>query len=234
MTQTEKVPRHVAIVMDGNGRWAEARGLPRLAGHRAGAENLREILRAAVEFHIEVLTIYAFSTENWGRPREEIEGLFSILEWVIDRELDKLNQQGVQVRHIGELKRIPREVQRKVRHAIELTKGNSRLILNVAFDYGGRAEVVAALRRIIADNVPVDGIDEALVSSYLYTAGLPDPDMIIRTGGEMRVSNFLVWQGAYSEFYATPTLWPDFDREELRQAVEAYGRRERRFGLIPE
>jgi len=230
----KKVPRHVAMVMDGNGRWARARGLPRLAGHRAGTENLRRVLRTAVEFHIEILTIYAFSTENWGRPEEEVKGLLSILEWVIDRELAGLNREGVQLRHIGRLERIPPELLRKVRNAIELTKDNQQLILNVAFNYGGKAELVDAIRRIVSDGVPADRIDEALVSDYLYTAGLPDPDLIIRTGGEMRVSNFLIWQGAYAEFYVTPTLWPDFDREEMFKALEAFGRRERRFGLVPE
>ncbi|MCJ7736767.1 MAG: polyprenyl diphosphate synthase [Anaerolineae bacterium] len=231
--QLESVPRHVAVVMDGNGRWAQARGLPRLAGHRAGTENLRQTLRTAVEFGIEILTIYAFSTENWDRPEAEVRGLLSILEWVIDRELAELDKQGVQLRHIGQVDRLPSELVAKVRHAVEITKDNQRLILNVAFSYGGRAELVNAIQRIISDGVPADQVDEALVGDYLYTAGLPDPDLIIRTGGEMRVSNFLVWQGAYSEFYATPAFWPDFDREEMYKALKAYGCRERRFGLVP-
>ena len=231
--QLESVPRHVAVVMDGNGRWAQARGLPRLAGHRAGTENLRQTLRTAVEFGIEILTIYAFSTENWDRPEAEVRGLLSILEWVIERELAELDKQGVQLRHIGQVDRLPSELVAKVRHAVEITKDNQRLILNVAFSYGGRAELVNAIQRIISDGVPADQVDEALVGDYLYTAGLPDPDLIIRTGGEMRVSNFLVWQGAYSEFYATPAFWPDFDREEMYKALKAYGCRERRFGLVP-
>lgn len=231
--QLESVPRHVAVVMDGNGRWAQARGLPRLAGHRAGTENLRQTLRTAVEFGIEILTIYAFSTENWDRPEAEVRGLLSILEWVIERELAELDKQGVQLRHIGQVDRLPSELVAKVRHAVEITKDNQRLILNVAFSYGGRAELVNAIQRIISDGVPADQVDEALVGDYLYTAGLPDPDLIIRTGGEMRVSNFLVWQGAYSEFYATPAFWPDFDREEMYKALKAYGCRERRFGVVP-
>jgi len=231
--QLESVPRHVAVVMDGNGRWAQARGLPRLAGHRAGTENLRQTLRTAVEFGIEILTIYAFSTENWDRPEAEVRGLLSILEWVIDRELAELDKQGVQLRHIGQVDRLPSELVAKVRHAVEITKDNQRLILNVAFSYGGRAELVNAIQRIISDGVPADQVDEALVGDYLYTAGLPDPDLIIRTGGEMRVSNFLIWQGAYSEFYTTPAFWPDFDQEEMYKALEAYGCRERRFGLVP-
>lgn len=220
--------------MDGNGRWARARNLPRSAGHRAGTENLRRVLRAAVEFGIPVLTIYAFSTENWARPAGEVKALFSILERVLDRELPELHREGVQLRHVGRLERLPGRLRKKVQHAIELTKDNERLILNVAFDYGGRAELVDAIRRIIADGVPAEQVDEALVSRYLYTAGLPDPDLIIRTSGEMRISNFLIWQGAYAEYYVTPVLWPDFDKGELYAALWAYSQRERRFGLLSE
>jgi len=229
----ERVPWHVAIIMDGNGRWAQARGLPRVAGHRAGTENLRRVLRAAVEFGIQILTIYAFSTENWGRPEGEVKVLLSILERMIDRELSELHQEGVQLRHVGRLGRIPQRLQQKVLDAIELTRNNQQLILNVAFDYGGRTELVDAIRRIIADGVLAEQVDESLVNRYLYTAGLPDPDLIIRTSGEMRTSNFLIWQGAYAEFYMTSTLWPDFDKGELYKALESYGQRERRFGLIP-
>jgi undecaprenyl diphosphate synthase len=228
----EHVPQHIGIIMDGNGRWARARGLPRLAGHRAGTETLRHVLRAAVEFGIPILTIYAFSTENWGRPEEEVRGLLSILEMMLNRELSKLHQEGVQLHHIGRLERISPELQQKVRDAIELTRNNQRLILNVAFNYGGRAELVDAIRHIIADGVPVEQIDEKLVSRYLYMAELPDPDLIIRTSGEMRVSNFLIWQGAYAEIYVTSTLWPDFDKNELYKALQDYNQRERRFGLV--
>jgi undecaprenyl diphosphate synthase len=229
----ERVPRHIGIIMDGNGRWAKARGLPRSAGHRAGTENLRVVLRAAVEFGIQVLTIYAFSTENWGRSEGEIKALLSILERMINRELSELHEEGVQLRHIGHLEHLPQKLQQKVLDAVELTQDNQQLILNVAFDYGGRAELVDAVRRIVADGVPVEQVDESLIDRYLYTVGLPDPDMIIRTSGEMRVSNFLIWQGAYAEFYVTPTLWPDFDKDELYKALEDYNRRERRFGLVP-
>ena len=228
----ERVPRHVGIIMDGNGRWARARGLPRLAGHRAGTEALRRVLRAAVEFDIQILTIYAFSTENWDRPEDEVKGLLSIMARVIDRELSELHKEGVQVRHIGRLERLPPKLRHKVQDAVELTRDNQQLILNVAFDYGGRAELVDAIRRIIADGVPAEQVDETLVSHYVYTSGLPDPDLIIRTGGEMRVSNFLLWQGAYAEFYVTPTLWPDFDKDELYKALQDYSQRERRFGLV--
>ncbi len=227
------MPGHVGIIMDGNGRWAQARGLPRLAGHRAGMENLRRVLRAAVEFGIPILTIYAFSTENWGRPRAEVRGLLSLLERVLDRELPDMHREGVQLRHIGREERIPPALLGKVHDAIELTKNNQRLILNVAFNYGGRAELVDAVRQIITDGVPAELVDEALISDYLHTKGLPDPDLIIRTSGEMRVSNFLVWQGVYAEYYATPIPWPDFDADELFKALVSYSERERRMGLVP-
>ena len=229
----ERVPRHVGIIMDGNGRWARARGLPRSAGHRAGTDNLRRVLRAAVEFGIPVLTIYAFSTENWGRPESEVKALLSIFERVIDRELSELHEEGVQLRHVGRLERISPTLRQKILDAIKLTEKNQRLILNVAFDYGGRDELVHAIRRIVADGVPAEQVDEPLVSRYLCTAGLPDPDLIIRTSGEMRISNFLIWQGAYAEFYVTPSLWPDFDKDEFYKALERYNQRERRFGLVP-
>ncbi len=230
----EKIPRHVAIIMDGNGRWARQRGLPRLAGHRAGTENLRRILEACVEFGIEILTIYAFSTENWYRPPNEVRGLMSILEQVIDRELEELNQQGVQLRHIGRLEGIRPDLQAKIKQAIERTKHNDRLILNVAFNYGGRAEILDACRRILREGLDPDTLDEETFSRYLYTWPLPDPDLIIRTGGEYRLSNFLIWQAAYAEIYSTPTLWPDFDKEELRKAILEYASRERRFGRVLE
>jgi undecaprenyl diphosphate synthase len=229
----ERVPRHVGIIMDGNGRWAQARGLPRSAGHRAGTDNLRRVLRAAVEFGVPVLTIYAFSTENWGRPESEVKVLLSIFERVIDRELSELHEEGVQLRHVGRLERISPTLRQKVLDAIKLTEKNQRLILNVAFDYGGRDELVHAIRRIVADGVSAEQVDEPLVSRYLCTAGLPDPDLIIRTSGEMRISNFLIWQGAYAEFYVTPSLWPDFDKDEFYKALERYSQRERRFGLVP-
>jgi undecaprenyl diphosphate synthase len=229
-----RIPTHIAIIMDGNGRWAKARGLPRLAGHRAGTENLRRILNACVEFNVKILTIWAFSTENWRRPQEEVRGLMDILEQVIDRELNELHKNGVRLRHIGRLEGIAPHLQTKVRHAIELTKGNERLTLNVAFNYGGKAEILDAVKRIVADGVRPDEVDENLFARYLYTAGLRDPDMIIRTGNESRISNFMLWQGAYSEYYFTPVLWPDFDKEELRKALEDYARRERRFGMTTE
>jgi undecaprenyl diphosphate synthase len=224
------LPRHVAIIMDGNGRWATSRGMPRSEGHRQGTENLRRIIRASVEFGVEILTIYAFSTENWGRPRREVQLLMRILEMVIDRELDELDKEGVQIRHIGEADGIEPRLQRKIQEACERTRHNSRLILNVAFNYGGRDEIIRAVKRIIADGTKAEAVTAELISDYLDTSGLPDPDLIIRTSGELRVSNFLIWQGSYSEYYATHTYWPDFDREEYRAALIDYSHRRRRFG----
>ena len=228
----EKLPRHVAMIMDGNGRWALSRGLPRLAGHKAGTENLRRVIRASVEFGVKYLTIYAFSTENWGRPPEEVKGLMYILEDVIDRELNELNKEGVQLRHIGRLEQLSPKLQEKVLEAIEVTKHNKRLILNIAFNYGGRDEIVQAIQRMMKDGVPPEKVTDDLVGQYLYTVGVPDPDLIIRTSGELRVSNFLIWQAAYSEWYITPTFWPDFDKDEYRRALESFAHRDRRYGKV--
>lgn len=230
----EKPPRHVAIIMDGNGRWAISRGLPRLAGHKAGTENLRRVIRATVEFGIKYLTIYAFSTENWGRPPEEVQGLLHILEDVIDRELAELHAEGVQLRHIGRLERLDSKLQKKVLKAMELTKNNDRLILNIAWNYGGRDEIVQAIQKMMRDSVKPEEVTDELVNQYLYTAGVPDPDLIIRTSGELRISNFLIWQAAYSEWYITSTYWPDFDKEEYRRALETYSQRDRRYGGVSE
>lgn len=227
-----KIPGHVAIIMDGNGRWAASHGLPRLAGHRAGTENLRRIIRACVEFGVKYLTIYAFSTENWGRPQDEVDGLLSIVEDVIGRELNELHKEGVCLRHLGHLDRLPPTLQKNILAAVEMTQNNTRLICNIAFNYGGRDEIACAIRSMIEDNVKPDDVTPELVDRYLFTAGVPDPDLIVRTSGEMRVSNFLLWQGAYSELYITPTYWPDFDREEFHKALVEYGRRDRRYGRV--
>jgi undecaprenyl diphosphate synthase len=230
----EKVPQHVAIIMDGNGRWAIARGLPRVAGHKAGTENLRRVIRSTVEFGIKYLTIYAFSTENWGRPPEEVQGLMGILQDVIDHELHELHDEGVQLRHIGRLERLDPKIQAKVLKAIDLTRNNDRLILNIAWNYGGRDEIICAIQKIIKDGIAPEDVTSELVSRYLFTAGVPDPDLVIRTSGELRISNFLIWQAAYSEWYVTPTFWPDFDREEYRRALEIFAQRDRRYGGVTE
>lgn len=226
------IPQHVAIIMDGNGRWAEQRGLPRLAGHRAGTENLRKIIEECINLEIKYLTIYAFSTENWQRPPEEVSGLMALLENMLDRELKSLHKNGVRIRHLGHCVGVNKRLVQKISEAVELTSGNSSLVLNVAFNYGGRDEMVRAVKRIISDGLSSAEVTEELISNYLYTAGQPDPDLIIRTSGEYRISNFLVWQSAYSEWYFTPALWPDFNEKELHQALVFFGSRERRFGQV--
>jgi undecaprenyl diphosphate synthase len=227
-----RIPQHIAIIMDGNGRWAATRGLPRLAGHKAGTENLRQILRAAVEFGVQYLTIYAFSTENWRRPQEEVKGLMLIVEDVIERELAELHKEGVRLRHIGRLEGLNPQLIEKIKDAIELTKDNNRLVLCIAFNYGGRDEIAYAIRRMLSDQLDPDNVSEDLIGEYLFTTGVPDPDLIIRTSGEMRISNFLIWQSAYAELFITPTYWPDFNKEELRKAIIEYGRRDRRYGKV--
>lgn len=230
--QPSKIPAHIAIIMDGNGRWAEAHGLPRLEGHRAGTENLRQIIKGCAEIGVQHLTLYAFSTENWNRPKTEVDGLLTILETYLDKEVDELCAEGVRLHHIGRLEAMPESVRKKVERSMEVTCGNTRLVLHLAWNYGGRDEIVYAIQKIINDQVPAATISEDLVDTYLFTAGTPDPDLIIRTSGEMRVSNFLIWQGAYSEWYVTATLWPDFDRNELNKAIASYAQRQRRFGGI--
>ncbi|MDW8318613.1 MAG: isoprenyl transferase [Anaerolineae bacterium] len=227
-----RVPYHIGIIMDGNGRWAQQRGLPRLMGHRAGTKNIRRVLQACVEYGVKVLTIYAFSTENWGRPPAEVRGLMQLLGETIRDELDELNAKGVQIRHSGSLVGISEQLQRQIKHALEVTRHNDRIILNVAFNYGGRAEIIDAVQRIIQDGLTPEQVTEETFSHYLYTDGLPDPDLIIRTGGEYRLSNFLIWQAAYAEYYATPTYWPDFDEAELYKALVTYSERDRRFGRV--
>jgi len=224
------LPEHVAIIMDGNGRWAEKRGLPRLAGHQAGTDNIRKVVEILSRYRVKYLTLYAFSTENWNRPGEEVSGLLSILARIIERETEVLNERGVKLRHLGRLDGIPPELRDKILKAIETTRDNSLMTLNIAFDYGGRAEILDAVRRIISDSIRPEDITESLFNSYLYTADLPEPDLIIRTSGELRLSNFLIWQTAYSEFYTTSTLWPDFGEVEIQQALIEYSHRERRFG----
>jgi undecaprenyl diphosphate synthase len=221
---------HLAIIMDGNGRWAKSRNLPRLAGHRAGTENVRRILKACVRHNIKYLTTYAFSTENWNRPADEVNGLMKLFDAVLDRELEEIHKNGVQLRHLGRMDRLPNHIQKKLIDAIELTKNNDRLIWNAALNYGARAEIVDAVKAMVDEGVPSDQISEEAISRRLYTSGQPDPDLIIRTSGELRTSNFLLWQSAYSEYYVTDTYWPDFDEGELKKALEHYQKRDRRFG----
>ncbi len=224
------LPSHVAIIMDGNGRWAEKRGLPRLLGHRAGTDNVHRVVESFDRYQVKYLTLYAFSTENWRRPGVEVSGLLRILAQMMDRETQALHKKNVRLSHLGRLDDLSPELQGKVHKALELTKNNTGMTLSIAFDYGGRAEILDAVRRIIEDGILSEDITESLFNGYLYTADVPEPDLIIRTGGEMRVSNFLIWQAAYSEFYSTPTLWPDFGEKDIEKALVAYSRRERRFG----
>ena len=228
-----EIPRHIAIIMDGNGRWAAQRGLPRLAGHQHGTDNIRRITTTAAQLGVKYLTLWAFSTDNWRRPREEIEGILHILAGVIERETEELNRQGAQLRHIGSLEGLDPQLQAAVLTAIERTKSNSRLILTLAFNYSGRQELLAAIKSLMANGVPAAEVDEETLQAHLFTRDLPDPDLIIRTSGEHRISNFLLWQSAYSEFFFTPTLWPDFGPDDLFEAVSEFGRRERRFGGVP-
>ena len=227
------VPTHIAIIMDGNGRWASSRGLPRLAGHKAGTQNLRRIIEACVEFGVKYLTIYAFSTENWHRPDDEVKGLMNIFDDVYYRELAELHRQGAQLRHIGRMDGIRKSMQEKIRKGVETTKNNDRLILNLAFNYGGRDEIVNAIQEMIRDGIGPDEVNDDLVSKYLFTSDSPDPDLVIRTSGEMRISNFLLWQSAYAEWVFPETYWPDFGREELLESIREYSSRERRFGMVP-
>jgi undecaprenyl diphosphate synthase len=220
----------MGIIMDGNGRWAQSRGLPRLAGHRAGVDNIKRILEECVRHGIEVL--YAFSTENWRRPPDEVQGLMRLLGMTIQRQLNELNRNGVKIVHSGRLEGIDSHLQRQVLRALEVTQNNDRIILNVAFNYGGRAEILDAVRRIMHEGIAPEALTEEMLSHYLYVADLPDPDLIVRTGGEWRLSNFLLWQAAYAEYYQTPTYWPDFNEQELWKALQAYSGRQRRFGGV--
>ncbi|MBN2006135.1 MAG: di-trans,poly-cis-decaprenylcistransferase [Anaerolineae bacterium] len=228
----EKTPVHVGIIMDGNGRWARKRGLPRLAGHRAGVENLRRVLRAAVEFNVSIVTLYAFSTENWIRPVEEVQGLLRILGDALEKEVGELHKNGVQLRHLGDLTPLSDTLIKQIQSAIELTKNNTQLIANIAFNYGGRQEILKAVREIIQEGIPADQITEDVIEAHLYTKESSKVDLIIRTSGELRVSNFLIWQGAYAEYYVTPTYWPDFDKDEFYKALAAFNKRDRRYGGI--
>ncbi len=226
------IPRHVAITMDGNGRWAESRGLSRVEGHRAGADAIRPVVERLAEHGVSVLTLWGFSTENWGRPRDEVQAIFRLGRDFIDQHLEELDETGIQLRHLGNLERLPVWLRRRVEKAIERTKNNSKLMLNLAFNYGGRADIVEAVQDLIREGVNADDVTEESISSRLATEGLREPDLLIRTGGEVRVSNFLVWQAAYAEYYFTKTLWPDFNAHAIDAALIDFGHRQRRFGLV--
>ena len=228
------IPRHVAIIMDGNGRWARKNGLPRIAGHRAGAGAIKEAIKGARESGVEILTLYAFSTENWKRPKYEVAALFKLLEDYIDKEAENLHRNGIRLSVIGKIEELPEMVQKKINSVLEKTRENKSLTLNLALNYGGRTEIVDAARKIVRDcqsqKLKVEEIDENKFAGYLYTKDMPDPDLLIRTSGEMRVSNFLLWQISYAEIYVTKKLWPDFKKRDFKKAVDDYRRRERRYG----
>ena len=227
-----RVPRHVAIIMDGNGRWAENRGLPRLSGHREGVNAIPKVVDLLAARGVEYLTIYAFSTENWSRPSSEVEGIVKLLHETLQRETDQLNEKNVRVVHIGNADRLSPNIRRAVERIQQDTSDNTGLVLNVAFDYGGRQEILAAVRELLRQGIDPEEVTEEVFSGCLFTAHCPDPDLIIRTGGELRISNFLLWQSAYSEYYHTPTLWPDLDEAELERALDSYSSRQRRFGNV--
>ena len=230
MKKNIHLPNHVAIVPDGNGRWAKKRGLPRLEGHRAGAENLYAIIEYLNDYSIKYVTIYLFSKENWRRPKSEVTGLFRLSEKRIARDAPRLHKKGIKLRHVGRLEELTQGLQQAINRALELTKNNTGMTLSLAFNYGGRTEILDAVRRIISDGVPPQSLDETLFGNYLYTAGLPDVDLLIRTGDELRLSNFLIWQTVYSEYYFTKAPWPDFGKEDIEKAIKSYNRRQRRFG----
>ncbi len=230
MEKITRFPNHIAIIMDGNRRWAEQHGLPRIEGHRAGIKSLRSIMDYLSKRQLKYLTVYGFSTENWGRSIEEVKGLLQLLEETINKETPELHKRGVRLRHLGRLEELPVGPKQTIIRAAELTENNTGMTFSFAFNYGGRTEIIDAVRRIIAEGTPPKNIDEKLFNNYLYSAGLPDIDLVIRPGGVIRLSNFLMWQTAYSEYYFTNVLWPDFDEKEIEKALLSYSQRQRRFG----
>jgi undecaprenyl diphosphate synthase len=228
----DRLPAHIAVIMDGNGRWAAQRHLPRVEGHRAGIESVRAVVEGSARLGIQVLTLYAFSVENWKRPAAEVSTLMMLLKRYLRSELNTLLKNDIRFQAIGRIDDLARDVQQELRDAEAKTKHSHGMLFNIALNYGGRAEIVEAAKKIVAAGVPADAIDEQMVSSHLYTAGQPDPDLLIRTSGEMRVSNFLLWQIAYAEIWVTDTLWPDFRKRHLFEAILAYQKRERRYGGI--
>jgi len=232
MKKVSRLPNHVAIVPDGNGRWAEQRGLPRLAGHQAGSENMWRMVKYLSTYPIKYVTVYGFSTENWNRPEDEVRGLLSILEEAINKHAPALHKRGVRLRHLGRLSELPQGLQLAINRAVELTKNNTGMTLSLAFNYGGRIEILDAVCRLMAEGITTQNIDEELFSSYLYTADSPDVDLLVRSGDELRLSNFLIWQTAYSEYYFTKVLWPDFSKKDIDKALLSYSQRQRRFGRL--
>ena len=232
MNEINYPPNHVAIIMDGNGRWAKQHSIPRLAGHKIGGDNIRPVVKIFADCGVKYLTLFAFSTENWERPRGEVRGLLNLLARRIDSETRSFHKDNIKLRHLGRLDRLSLKLKRKIEAAVELTENNAGMTLCLAFNYGARDEIIQAAKRIISENVPDDNVNEAVFSQCLYTKDIPDPDLIIRTGGEVRLSNFLLWQAAYSELYFTQVLWPDFGEKEIEEALLEYRRRQRRFGRI--
>ena len=230
METAAAVPRHVAIIMDGNGRWAEQRGLPRMEGHRAGVRNVNPIIRSLYDHGVEYATLYTFSTENWSRPDEEVNGLLGLLRDVIRKETRNMMRDNVAIHHIGSEEGLDKALVRAIRHSVRVTAGNGGVQLGMAFNYGGRQEILHAAKLLLREKADPKTLDEAAFAKHLYTAGFPDADLVIRTSGEYRTSNFLIWQAAYAEYYFTPVLWPDFDAGEVDRALEAYAKRQRRFG----
>jgi undecaprenyl diphosphate synthase len=221
---------HVAIIMDGNGRWAERRGLPRLAGHLAGVNRIRSVLASLLDNHVQYVTLYGFSSENWSRPEEEVQGLFQLLEDRIDQEAAEMHRRNIRIKHVGRLNELPSGVQSAIRRACLLTQNNSGMVLIFAFNYGGRQELVDTARKLAEQKIPSAKIDEQMFAANLYTAGVPDVDLVIRTGGELRISNFLLWQAAYAEYYFTKVLWPDFTPKQVKRSLSTFAERKRRFG----
>ncbi|MFC1916996.1 polyprenyl diphosphate synthase [Chloroflexota bacterium] len=230
MKKIDRLPNHVAIVPDGNGRWAEQHGLPRLEGHQAGADNMWRMVEYLNECPVKFVTLYGFSTENWARPEDEVMGLFHLLKEFVDEKAPEIHKMGIRLRHIGRLEELPQWLQQAMNRAVELTKNNTGMTLSLAFNYGGRIEILDAICHLIADGIAPQNINEELFNSYLYTAGLPDVDLLVRTGDELRLSNFLIWQTSYSEYYFTKVLWPDFDKKDIDKALLSFSRRQRRFG----
>ena len=227
-----RLPNHVAIIMDGNGRWAKKHGLSRLEGHQAGAQNIRPVIKYLNQYHIKYVTLYGFSAENWGRPEDEVASLLQLFEETLNEYVSELHENGIKLRHLGRLEELPQGLQLAINKALALTKNNTGMTLSFALNYGGRLEILDAIRHIIDEGIPIQDIDEKLFNSYLYTTGLPDVDLVIRTGGEFRISNFLIWQVIYSEYYFTEVPWPDFNQKELEKTLLTYSQRQRRFGRL--